>query len=427
MTDIYELRKQASSLRKSGDYQAAGKLFQEILQNSVDPNEWDLWGMLFCLNKLKRYNDAYKFGLKYIQKLLDFEMFVSQFIFASFMANIKPYSNKTADKLITYTEEILSAGRNYQDTLFRNKTLLFVIEFFENQGDYESLLNWSEFIDPQNLSAQSEKFEYNGKSVVKNSDREKYYLKVAKAMAKSGNFSKGCNFILEGMKQFPENIWLKWHYAVCVMNKGDHDTGIDLLREVTVVKREWFTLKSLAEAYMQKNKPERALKIAVEACFHSKNIPNPEFRWELYKITGELFLGNGDEELYFKHLSLCCHIREDVGWSLPEEIEAIIDEKGIVFSKDQSTEEELNELAEYWKNYLSENEEVFSGKIKTLLNEGKAGFISSDEGADYYFNSRDFQNEKNKLKPGNPIKFVLKESYDRKKKRLSKIAISPYI
>jgi cold shock CspA family protein len=63
-----------------------------------------------------------------------------------------------------------------------------------------------------------------------------------------------------------------------------------------------------------------------------------------------------------------------------------------------------------------------TGTIKTILPNGKAGFISSTDGKDYYFRLMNYNGDKKNLKVGIKVKFNIQDSFDKVKKKQSKEA-----
>ena len=72
-------------------------------------------------------------------------------------------------------------------------------------------------------------------------------------------------------------------------------------------------------------------------------------------------------------------------------------------------------------------EETRSGKIVTLLPNKNSGFVRDDaDGCDYYFNVRSFRSWAAGLKPGQPVKYRLKDAMDQRKKQMRKTAVDLY-
>ena len=62
------------------------------------------------------------------------------------------------------------------------------------------------------------------------------------------------------------------------------------------------------------------------------------------------------------------------------------------------------------------------GTLKTILKNGKAGFISGSDRKDYYFKLSSFKGPKNRLTEGLKVSFIIEDSYDKKKQMRSKAA-----
>ena len=130
-----------------------------------------------------------------------------------------------------------------------------------------------------------------------------------------------------------------------------------------------------------------------------------------------------------KHVELTYLIRIEEGWNkIPQKLELAAKKVDIVLNEvEGESSKHLNELKKYWKEKQIEfikNLPMQMGKIKTILPNGMAGFIKNNDGTDYYFAKRDFSGNPNDIKEGLSVKFNIRESFDKKKKKKSVAAFN---
>lgn len=64
-----------------------------------------------------------------------------------------------------------------------------------------------------------------------------------------------------------------------------------------------------------------------------------------------------------------------------------------------------------------------TGRIETILPNGKAGFIKTPEGGSHYFRLQSFQGRRDTATVGTEVSFYLEDGFDAKKNRPSQVAV----
>ena len=82
------------------------------------------------------------------------------------------------------------------------------------------------------------------------------------------------------------------------------------------------------------------------------------------------------------------------------------------------------QLKKFWEQHKFSKLPKNKGIIKTMLPNGKAGFITSENGEDFYFKVYSFNGKRSQLKPGLKVEFFVQESFDRVKKEKSNQAVN---
>jgi len=84
----------------------------------------------------------------------------------------------------------------------------------------------------------------------------------------------------------------------------------------------------------------------------------------------------------------------------------------------------FGKLKIFWETSKYSSLPCINGVVKTILRNGKAGFITGDDKKDYFFKVRGFKGDRKKLQEGLKVKFNLEDSFDRKKNKKTKAAIN---
>jgi YHS domain-containing protein len=91
--------------------------------------------------------------------------------------------------------------------------------------------------------------------------------------------------------------------------------------------------------------------------------------------------------------------------------------------KDENLDNDLANLKKVWNALKFNDREQFSGTIKSILPNGKAGFVETDKGKSYYFSLREFKGNPKKAVLGAKVTFYLEEGFDAKKDRKTMTAV----
>ena len=155
----------------------------------------------------------------------------------------------------------------------------------------------------------------------------------------------------------------------------------------------------------------------------SVNLPDPGYRWELY-YDAALYLHELNDKMAAKHLLLSYSLREHEGWKTPEVLLALSGKMHIELENIEDTRSIVKELKLFWEEHKFSKLPKHNGEIKTILPNGKAGFITSENGEDFYFKAFSFNGKRSQLKTALKVEFFVQESFDRKKKEKSNQAVN---
>ena len=125
-----------------------------------------------------------------------------------------------------------------------------------------------------------------------------------------------------------------------------------------------------------------------------------------------------------KHLLLSFSLRSNEGWKAKEVVSTLASEMSLTLESIEDTKSYIQELKQFWDKHKFANLPKHAGKIKTILPNGKAGFITSDDGKDFYFKIFSFNGSKKKIRTGLKVEFFVQESFDKSKNKKSYQAVN---
>lgn len=428
MTAITELRTKAKELRDQKQYGQALPLYQQCWQGY--PNErtaWDGWGYAYCLNKEKRYPEALDICREVYKLDAAFGPIKSQYAWAIYYTEIKVDKVDNAGKFLKAAQAILDLSTQADQYGPYTRVVFEVAKHFKQPYHPEQILQWLEKLDPAQLRDDTFAFaDSGGKQREMASDKEQYYALKAKALLHTGQYQaciKTCDAALQLFKEFhyDNDIWFKKHIAGATFKLGDSAKALEILKALLLRRKEWFIEQDIAEIYGEMGDDKQALAYAVDAAL---NFGDMQMKLGVYQFMAELLQKQGKTEPAKKHIELICKIRTEREWKIDNNLSNLIATYRISPGDLPSSQSIFQELKKIWETMKFENREKLKGQIKTILPDGKAGFIETQSGQSYYFKTAAFKGSRAKLSPGLAVTFYLEDSFDHKKDRMSKVAVN---
>lgn len=424
MPDIQDKRFKAQELRKQKKYSDALPLFKELWEKSEPKDKWDGWGYAYCLNQLKDYKTAYYVSKKVYEIDNSFEYNQSQFAWASYMTNVKEYpEDASLEELEKFVSEIITVTNHKSDSLFRNQAILKVMDHALSKTNWQSVIEWSKSLNPDNLSTEAFKGQSkDGKNFTKPSDKESYFLKLSKALERNEQFQECVAICDKALESFPDEIWIKWHKGSSLRKLKKYSEAIKLLEEVKLKKKDWFIYKDLSAAYYGDSKYDKAYENFIDGSISAIRVPVPQNRWELYYIGAMILYKLNKVADANKHIALVYKLREENSWGIQDFIKKVVDTHKVQL--DNTSTQLLDDLKIFWSNEKSKITPLLNGEIKNLMDGRNAGFIKSSGGNEYYFKFSSIIDRKVAPAVGKKVQFNTQKSFDKKKNKESEEAIN---
>lgn len=418
MKELYAAKDYEAICSAGDELEAAGRL--------AELSQYDFGCYMRSLNKLKRYDDCLA-AYKLFHRAYPESGYVDDTMgWALYQTHLKDKESfrQDRDRYLRQVEFIIrhNSGTQYSPL----KCVVFkAVELLEDKKekkgrktdhrDYELADQYLDALDPAGLSTEQGKWEDGGRIQRMMSDREKWYNYKSKALLGLEEYEaciSCCAAALDSIRRFTkqQDMWLKYRQAKSYLHMGEPDSAAQALEDLLQGRVGNWNIYGLAyDIARQQGDADRAICYASAAALVDGS---HEMRVKLYAGLVPLLVEQHEERAAMLHQQLVDRInaangrsayRWKVAWSVPADI-AAMDKKSI-----------LRELKPFWKKMRDKNKVFTTGKVKRILPSGRDGFITSDDGHDYYFRFDDLEDRRAAVKEGSKVRFTLGQHENRKK------------
>lgn len=419
MDDINSLKKKAGDLRKQKSYQEAVELYKTIWENHKDIcNEWDGWNYAFSLRKIGDSENVYRVSEEVFQRWSEFETNHSLLAWCIYDLSINKVTSENKQNEPAFFDaanRIIGLAPPSKFSPFA-RTIFKVVEYLEeSRTTYpaDSINNWLDKLDPSELTLDTwHGKDQRGKPMEHASDREQWYSKKTKALYSLGKFQKCIDMGEKAIKEIPvfhyrNDKWIKRLIALSLGELNKPEEGITWLDQIMDHKAEWFLYFDKAFLLNKIGNMHEALKFASFAALERKELG---YKCNVFLLMGKILLNKGELDLAKKHLLLAAKIRLENEWSIPDELKGLVDQTSINISESKPAKDLAKDLRYYWQSMRFADLDNAVGTINNIVKSGKSGFISGEDGKEYYFRIINFQGNPKLLNSGTRITFFIQKS-----------------
>jgi len=455
MATLFEFSQAISKLNKEKKFSDSLKYFKEnkvqFKSEQIASNDYLISAMLTALRQTDNFDYAFKF-LELYKITIDKntkEIILSAYgwlLYSKFKAENQLNEDHQIENETFDDEEIITtAAQHYTKNDIITKIVSFLPLILKVNNDYaysvismlfNSVLkaekkkpnaNWKlvneicDLISPDQLHTDCKTIEVERKGQRKPmelaSDKENWFAYKSKALIKLGLFQKCYEISKRALETFDKfhysnDIWFARRIALSKKNLGNSSDAIAELQQILKRKKEWFIQKELAVLYQESGDIDKSFNYAIAAI---NNFGDIEYKVDLLFLLGELLKTKQENDLAFKHLSLSQLLRIKEGWKIPVKLQSTLSQFENPNIPIEKLHELKNELKKYWQFAQQSNLPKFEGKIKNILPNGLAGFITGDDKKDYFFSLSDYRGKKEEITIGLLVQFNTEKGYDKKK------------
>jgi tetratricopeptide (TPR) repeat protein len=401
------IKQQAQLLFTEKNWREALPLYQTLWDNYPEKcDEWDGWRYAYCAQKLEDYRQCLGICRKVYLRYRGFKMIHNVYAWSIYHSEIKKEKITDEETFLRAGEGVLKLSAQDEPYSPYTLTVMKVLDYLSEKQNYpmDKILEWTQKLNPAILDSQP--FSFTGKDGKQReiaSKQEQYYMLRSRALLEKGDWDE-CIRISEealnkiGKLHYGNEIWFNWRIALSYEGMGEYEKSLHLQLELLKRKKEWFIQKEIAEQYYRLGEYEKSLQ---------------------YALDSALNYGDGDKKI--NTFIVLSKVLEQLGKTREAQMHKDLIEK--IKQKDATYESDISNLKNVWSTLKFSGRQQFPGIIKSILPNGKAGFVEAGNGKSYYFSMRDFKGNPQKAVEGTKVTFYTQDGYDVKKDRKTTNAI----
>lgn len=401
----------AEALRKKGDYKAAAQAFEQLWQKMPSTFVGTKW--VYCLRKLGALIKAEQVIRELLKKYPNDKYVISELGWVLYDKEIKPgIEENDLGKVLHAANELLQ----YHPTdLLLVRLVLAVMKAAKKRNKWDTVLEWSARVQPNQLETKG--FDFDGKPGM--SDREQWYLNRSRALLELDRFDEARNLALEGIQEFPNELFLARTAALALAGLGKISDGAAELRKLLNHPRADAYLKAdLGELEYRLGNLDEANRLLCEAVL---NPQGNQYKLGYFMTMAEIYLAKQKLISAAESIALAKAVRQKEEWSIPaklthleQETIEMLESQGQVWPELPQDIHSLSRLcAGHWKAESTIGLKRVTGRVGRIYPDKKHTFLERDDGGKSVFVLvRDLPRG---CSEGTRVEFALKPSFDRKK------------
>ena len=431
MPDINQQKIEANNLRKKGQIKEALPLYRELWGKTGD--EFDGAGLIHCLRKMELFDEAIVLADEMLKKYPDFDWGRNESIWAYIQGTLSVLGEETPiQTIVDKANHIMSLnpkGLTAKIVVFK------VLKLAKSSNHWGVVNEWVIRIDPSSLgvsptttdsgregwSEQSQWYNYRIRGIIEEYDSKK-------------ELEEALNLAGQAIQLFPkQSKFLLRLKALAYSHLGSYRESAEIYNNLcSRPNPDWWLLHEYAKIHQAQGHEEEALMLMYQAASSHHKL---ESMVNLFSDIGMLCHKLKKYGEARAHLALCKYVREDRGWSIPEQITLTIIaiNQQLNDSEPSSQKEAYNMCSKEWGKlpYREDLTQVsrkkrevkrgFTGKVNSIRDERSFCFISTSDGQSFFCSKLELPANTNN---GDEVNFDAIPSYDKKKQKDSWRAVN---
>lgn len=430
MSDFQTIKKQATDFRKAKNYEQALTLYKQLWEEyREDCNEWEGWGYAFCLKHLKEYQKALEVCREVYPLNREFDNIKGVYAWCIYYTEIVVEKVNDEPKFFKAGEGILNLSKQDDQYSPYTLTVFKILEYLNDKAIYptDKVLEWTEKLNFEILDDKPFSFTDNeGKTRELAPKKEQYFMWRTKALLEKGLFNQCIELSQKALDAFENfhysnEIWFARRISLSYKGLGQPEIALEQLKSLLKRKNEWFIHKEIAEIYFEQGNNEQALKFAIDSAL---GFGDADKKLNVYKLLSEILISTNQNEEAKKHIEFMYQIRKANEFKIDNDLQNLISKFQIDTTKTINLRDFERELKQLWEKLKFSDQTQLTGTIKSILPNGKAGFIETENKKSYYFQLRSFKAKPALAKVGQKVTFFLEEGFDTKKNQKTENAVN---
>ena len=374
---VKEMTDRADALRKRQQYGEAAALYEDVWQKEASPYvaRW----LIYCRRKAGDLEGAAVFADAVQDRYPDHSYLKTEYAWVFYDGKVKE-ARESGDlkRLIANAEETLGLSA---DELLVARVAQAVVKLAKGQTQppWEVVAEWAAMINPTRLSDRK-RSTGDGKTFM--SEREEWFVGLARALMETGRYSEARCVAQDGLKQFPGEIFLLRTSALALFHGGDCEAGAAEMRSLRHLPRfDWYMKAELAEMESRLGREEEAYRLLGEAL---ENRQDDKFKLHYFEVLADLALRLGKPAVAAAHVTLAVAIRAKESWKKPVALEELEERTRAAFEAGgeewQALPADVRELSRYCRD-LRAGEKRSAGNIGAGVGGGGGAGLGSRTGS----------------------------------------------
>jgi tetratricopeptide (TPR) repeat protein len=392
-------------------------------------NKWDGWNFALALKQEKQYRLGLEVCRNVYTRFAHFNAINNVYAWCIYYMEIATASPANEARYFKAAEAITRLTQQSDRYSAYTLTVLKVLHYIEPQlsDNTERVFYWLNKLDPDLLDDKPFVLTLeNGKKVEMAPAVEYWHVLKAKVLLANKQYEDclaHCQTTLGKITKFHygNEVWLQRIQVQALAGTGKIVDAIALQDKLLKLKRDWFLQKELADLYVKNKQPAEALVSAVQAALRPGEISR---KINLYQLIVTLSQEADLSADALVHLQLIYQIRMEQQWPLPARLLQQLAENKVSVTSIPSISQLLAQAKAIWLRLSIPGLKQYSGMVKTILPNGRSGFVEVAGKSSYYFVFTDAQIPFQQIKPGLKVKFCLAEGFDKKKNRKVENAVN---
>lgn len=419
MNNPFQMKEQASALRKAEKFQEALELYKVLwTDHRAICDHWDGWGYAHSLRKVGRSQEALVVCQEVHASAPDFEYNNNLYAWCLYDQAI----SRVTDEQIESNEAAFFEAANTIVELVQPgkfspyaRTLLRMVDYLKSRASYptDRILEWTGKITPDKLSSEvGHGKDERGKPREFASDQEKWYAERCKALLEANEFQACIDLANEALGAFPtfhydNDVWFRWRRALAEAGLGNTQAAIEDLQSLLARKKDWFIYHRIAQYQYEQGQLKDAWGNAINAALGPGDL---EYKWELFLLMGMILRDQDELDEARRHILLAARIRQEHDWKIPQELASAIGELDVDMAATVTAVDLHRALKKMWLAVKQADLPRGTGEVIKFVSDGRAGFIAGDDGKHYYFKVSWYKGPKEWLSEGLLVEFLIEKN-----------------
>lgn len=405
----------------------------------------DLYWLAKSYYKLKNYNKVIDIYKEYHKKNNGKDYLISICSWALYHTYLKN-PEVSEKKFIDITDYILKNNNFEENKLLYTKVVFNVVDYYKNSkktNSNEIIYGYLKELEKKSLSIKRSEFtDSNGITRKSKSDMEKWYSLMTKICLDMKKYDECIRLSQEVLNIFhyrtsnkvtklalnlngyndtdaesKDFVWYKFRIAKSLKALGRLDESKKKFEEINLSNDYFFVKQELGEIYENEGEINKAARYYYEGLLCRNGELSKKNK--LIEKVGDILKKQNKLEAAKLNYLLIEELRKKEQWSVNKNIKAKLQELDNINVNNSNI---LDQCFEIWKNEYSNLLPEEHGIIDKLIND-KVGFIRYNDKSIFFQVNKIVSKRNSDLKNKNVV-FNIVDSYDKKKKTVSKQAVN---